>query len=129
MAERLIRGQWVPMTTGDARAVLAKKPSKYRSQRCEWKGEKFDSRKELERHLVLLDMQAKGEISELKRQPKYRLIVEGVKICDYIPDWDYIETKNTQVVAEDAKGFQTPEFKLKWKLAKALFREVDWRLS
>ncbi len=93
------------------------------------KSETFDSVKEYERHLVLLDMQKRGEIEELVRQPQYRLIVNGVKICDYYPDWDYVETKGVQVVCEDAKGFQTPEFKLKWKLAKALYPEVDWRLS
>lgn len=103
------------------------KPSKYRNARCEWKGEKFDSKRELERHLVLLDMQKRGEISDLLRQYPFTIKVEGMKICTYVADWRYVQ--RGQNVIEDAKGFRTPEFKLKWKLMHALYPQFDFRLS
>ncbi len=114
--------------------------TKYGNVKCEWNGEKFDSKRELERHLVLLDMQKRGEISNLERQPRFSLFVGAAKICDYVGDWRYEQTVEKhslkfrpygvrKQVVEDAKGFQTPEFKLKWKLAKALYPEIDWRLS
>ncbi len=106
------------------------------------KSETFDSQKEYLRHLVLLDMQKKGEIEGLLRQPRYRLIVNEKLICAYVGDWFYMEDKdrgqrwNTGIrkrtlhaVVEDAKGYQTPDFKIKWALAKALHPEIEWRLS
>jgi len=120
----------------------ARKPSKYKNTRCEYMGEKFDSKKELNRHLVLLDMQKRGEIKNLKRQPRYKLKVGPVLVCTYVPDWSYLIPGGAlhitgggrvvpcgKEVCEDAKGFQTREFKLKWKLAQALYPEIDWRLS
>lgn len=109
---------------------------KYGNTKCEWQGEKFDSKRELERHLVLLDMQKRGEIGGLLRQPRYRLVVNEEHICDYVGDWFYTlrvygsRAKPVDIeTVEDCKGFQTPEFKLKWKLCKALYPEIDWRLS
>ncbi len=121
-----------PMGPREAIALLTKAKSKYRAVKCEWRGEKFDSKKEMLRHIALLDMQAKGEIASLLRQPRYDLVVNGIHICIYVADWFYVETPQggwTCGVVEDAKGFQTPEFKLKFKLAKALYPQYSWRLS
>ena len=107
-----------------------KKRSKYGNRRVEKNGEKFDSVREYERHLVLLDMQKRLEINKLRRQPRYDLRVGGVSVGTYVGDWVYEDLREGgRLVVEDAKGFQTPEFKLKWKLAKALYPEIDWRLS
>ncbi len=116
--------------------MIAPGRAKYRNIKCEWRGEKFDSKRELERHLVLLDMRRNGEIKHLKRQPRFKLVVDEQLICTYVADWQYVEISmdgggntRSQVVVEDAKGFQTPEFKLKWKLAQALNPYLDFRLS
>ncbi len=112
--------------------------SKYGNTKCEWRGEKFDSKKELERHLVLLDMQNKGEIRALKRQVSFKLQLLGILIGKVRPDWTYEEPTGIsstprlpvwRKVAEDAKGYQTPDHKTRWKLAKALYPQYDWRLS
>jgi hypothetical protein len=130
MAESLVKGQWVPMAFGKPGFGLNKKRAKYGNRKCVWQGEKFDSKRELERHLVLLDMQKRGEISTLIRQRRYPMIVKGVEVCTYIPDWTYIERGKPDVlVCEDAKGVKTAAFVIKFKLAKALYPEIDWRLS
>lgn len=103
------------------------KRSKYGNRKVVKNGETFDSVREYERHLVLLDMQKRGEIHQLRRQPKYHLVVLGWSICTYVGDWYYRE--NGQVVVEDAKGYQTREFKIKWKLAQALHPSIEFRLS
>ena len=110
-------------------ADLTKKPSKYRNRKVVKNGETFDSVREYERHLALRDMQKRGEIVGLKRQPVVRLVVCGSPICKYIPDWEYFDPKIQRYVYEDAKGTQTPEFKLKWKLAQAILPGFVWRLS
>jgi hypothetical protein len=77
------------------------------------------SRLEATRCTELTLMEAAGEISELKQQPRFRLEVNGVHICDYIADWSYV-TKGAQAeVVEDAKGVLTAECRLKLKLMQA----------
>jgi hypothetical protein len=51
-------------------------------------------------------------------QPRYRLEVCGVHVCDYVADFRYEEGGAT--VVEDAKGFKTAAYKLKKKLMKAI---------
>lgn len=105
---------------------LRRRP-KYGNVKVERDGEKFDSKREFERHKMLEQCQRDGLISHLERQPKFDLFVEGKKICRYIGDWAYVE--HGRVVVEDSKGHQTRDFKLKWKLAQALHPQITWRLS
>ncbi len=118
------------MTPREAIALLTKPKSKYGNRKVEKNGETFDSVREYKRHLVLLDMEKKGEIFNLQRQYPLPLVVEGEFIATYIADWRYLDMKIEGIVIEDAKGFKTPEFKLKWKLARALYPGIKaWRLS
>ncbi len=131
----------------DARLVVmaeeTAKKSKYGNHKVVVDGEKFDSEREYKRHLVLLDMQAKGEIRELKRQVTFDLVVNDEKIGSVRPDWTY--QRRTCLngmawvfsdppaygskVAEDSKGYQTKDHKTRWKLAQALYPEIEWKLS
>ena len=57
--------------------------------------------------------------------------INNQKICTYIADFEYdIERENGTIdhVIEDAKGIQTPEFKLKKKMMKAI-HNIDIHLS
>ena len=102
-------------------------------------GVRFASKSEAKRDAELRLLLRSGEISHLKRQPRFPLVVNGVPICTYVADWRYTESRVTSTrlhshmtkidVVEDRKGVQTPAFKIKWALAKALFPEIEWRLS
>jgi hypothetical protein len=91
--------------------------------------ERFDSKAEAERHLELLEKVARKEITGLERQPVFRLEVEGTWITTYRADWRYYDLINECVAVEDKKGFETPEFKIKWRLVQALHPDIDFRLS
>ncbi len=86
---------------------------------------------------MLLDMQKRGEIRNLKRQVTFKLMVNGQLIGRVRPDWTYDKDQGAALkvafrwrpTADDAKGYQTPDHKTRWKLAKALYPEIDWRLS
>ena len=105
-----------------------KRRNKFGATKVTVDGESFDSKREHARHLELLALQRGGVIRDLKRQPKYDLVVNDQHICRYVGDWFYFE--GDQRVCEDSKsGFQTPEFKIKWKLANALFPVIEWRLT
>ena len=62
-------------------------------------------------------------VTNLKLQVPFDLNVNGQKICKYIADFTYtirnIDNTSEEIV-EDAKGIETPEFKLKKKLMKAI---------
>ena len=47
--------------------------SKYNNQKCKFNGLKFDSIKERDYYLLLLDKQKHGAVRDLKRQSKTRL--------------------------------------------------------
>lgn len=105
--------------------------NKYRNVPTVVDGVRFASKAEARRDAELALLERAGEIRGLQRQPRYKLIVHGEKICTYVPDWSYIEKHGGAElpVCEDKKGKETPEFKLKFKLAKALFPRITWRLS
>ena len=99
------------------------KANKYQAHKCEFNGEKFDSRKELQRYLELRLLSRSGEITGLKRQVKFELIpaqrepdktgkrggmIKGKTLeqsCDYYADFVY-KDKQGNTVVEDVKGYK-----------------------
>lgn len=102
--------------------------TKYKNQPVVVDGIRFASKREAHRYGELKLLQRAGEISGLQRQPRFVLSVQGQEICSYIGDFQYSERKGHPYVIEDVKGFETPEFKIKWRLAQALHPGIDWRL-
>lgn len=106
-----------------AQAVLLKPKTrnKYNARKVYHKGKVFDSQKEFRRYLELRDWLARGIISDLVLQPRFRLDVNGLHICVYVADYQYV--KNGETIVEDVKSKATaklPVFKLKQKLMKAI---------
>lgn len=99
------------------------KVNKYQAQKCEFKGEKFDSRKELHRWLELRLLERSGEITELKRQVKFELIPAQKdekgkcfeRAVTYWADFVY-KDKQGKTVVEDTKGMCTKDYIIKRKL-------------
>lgn len=102
--------------------------SKYGAEKVLWRGERFDSRKELERYIVLLDRQKRGEIRNLERQKKFLLIPKQTdrsgKVLEreisYIADFVYRQRDPEKLaderIIEDVKGYKTKEYIIKRKL-------------
>lgn len=82
-------------------------------------GIRFASTAEANRYFELRLMSRVGDVVDLELQPKYPLVVNGVKIGAYVADFRY--KLNGVVVVEDVKGVKTPVYKLKKKLVKALY--------
>lgn len=94
------------------------KPSKYRNKKTEVDGVTFASKKEATRYLILKERLKAGEIASLELQPKYPMVVGGVKVCVYVADFRYRE--GGESVTEDVKGCKTAVYRIKKKLLKAL---------
>lgn len=97
-----------------------KQPSKYRATRTEVDGHMFASKKEAFRYCALKLLQQRGVIADLELQPKYDLIVNGLKICRYIGDFLYYDNEKQTMVWEDVKGVKTPAYVIKRNLMKAV---------
>lgn len=109
---------------------------KYGNKHVEWQGQAFDSKKELQRWLVLMEAEEKGIISDLERQPQFELIPKVTetyvkhlktkdKVCErtvqlpisYKGDFRYV--KDGVTVVEDVKAsayMLDPKFLIKEKL-------------
>lgn len=99
--------------------VDSPKPNKYSAIKTEVDGIIFDSKREATRYQDLRYRQAAGEISDLKLQVSYPLVVNGVKIATYRADFEYLEGE--QKITEDAKGCKTPTYRIKKKLMLAIY--------
>tara|TARA_R110000737_G_scaffold328923_1_gene343779 strand:+ start:114 stop:488 length:375 start_codon:yes stop_codon:yes gene_type:complete len=95
---------------------------KYGNKKVTVQGIKFDSKWESERYLYIKSLERAGRVRNLELQVRFNLLVNDQKICAYIADFRY-EKENVngdwETIIEDAKGVETPEFKLKKKLMKA----------
>lgn len=95
------------------------KRPKYGNKRTVVDGINFASQKEARRYGELKLLAKAGEIQNLQLQPRFPLKVFGQLVTTYVGDFQYLET-NGRVVVEDAKGFKTPEYKIKAKLFAAV---------
>lgn len=98
------------------------KRNKYRNNKAEVDGIKFDSRKEANRYSELKILEQAGEIKNLERQKKYLLIPSQKdenehcieRECSYMADFVY--EKDGKTIVEDTKGLRTTAYIIKRKL-------------
>lgn len=101
---------------------LKRSRPKYGNKKTVVNGIKFDSKWEAERYLYIKSLERAGTVKDLELQVRFNLVVNEQKICAYIADFRYKREDKEgvwQEIIEDAKGVETPEFKLKKKLMKA----------
>jgi len=90
--------------------------SKYHAIRTTVDGITFASKAEAAAYVNRKMLQANGDISNLRLQPRFKIVVNGVHVCDYIADFEYDVTATGAHIVEDVKGVRTPAFVLKQKL-------------
>ena len=101
-------------------AALAKtpRPSKYRNTPVVVDGIRFASKREAKLWGELKLLERANLLTDLQRQVRFDLFVNGIKICTYVADFTY-RTERGCFVVLDAKGVKTPIFKIKAKLVKS----------
>jgi hypothetical protein len=81
----------------------------------------FHSKAEAQRYDDLTTMHQAGIIRDLELQPKFRVAINGVWICNYSADFAYFDVEREERVVEDVKGGQsTAVYRLKKRLVEAL---------
>lgn len=103
----------------DRKVETSRRRSKYGARRT---SDGYASRRERDRAWQLKVLQRAGHITALREQVPFTLIpaqtdADGkpVRPCCYIADFVYCDAAG-HLVVEDAKGFPTPEYKIKKKL-------------
>ncbi len=105
--------------------MITAKKSKYRNERCEHDGIKFDSKRERSRWFDLARQQSAGLISDLALQVPFILadpvVIGGRKrpALRYVADFVY--TRDGKIVVEDVKGRITEGYRIKRHLMKHIF--------
>ena len=133
------------LTAAEYQAILRGSPgkgpgthrTKYGSTKIETPDGTFDSKGEHRRYSELVLRQRAGEITDLTRQVRIALIVNGVHLTledkngvkrkiHYNADFSYRE--NGEYVLEDFKGYDTPTSRIKRAIVEAMLG-VSVRIS
>lgn len=106
--------------------IWGKRRSKYNAVKTKTGGITYDSKFEAKKANDLAFALLAGQLKDIERQVKIELHAYGVHICDYYIDFKVTHTNN-QIEYIEAKGKETPEFKIKWKMfvAKMAIEEPD----
>lgn len=95
--------------------------NKYNARKTTIDGVIFDSSREAKRWQELKLLEKSGQIKDLKRQV-YFVIADSVRLSGearrkpalrYVVDFVYMEADSRKYIHEDAKGFETPESRMK----------------
>lgn len=93
--------------------------NKFNAKLTELDGRTFHSAKEAKRYAELKLLARSGVISGLILQPKFDLVVNDVRVCRYVADFEYRNQAGERIV-EDCKGYLTEVYKLKRALMLAV---------
>lgn len=97
--------------------------NKYHAKKAEGVGGLYHSKRERD-YAGELDLRQKAkDIKSWGRQLKMSLDVNGFHIANYFIDFVVFHNDETTEYVE-VKGFETPEWRLKWKLFEALYGQV-----
>jgi hypothetical protein len=104
------------------RSLTKPRRNKYGARKTTYGDRVFDSAGEARRAAELSLLQRAGQIANLKFQPSYPLVVNGVHVCTIVPDFEYDDLRTGEHIVEDwkSKATKTAVFSIKSKLAKAV---------
>lgn len=99
-----------------------KRINKYNNKKVEFQGIKFDSKKEMERYILLKEKEKTGELYDLELQKSFEVVpkTDLFRAVTYRADFTYRVPGYDGIFAEDVKGYRGGEayriFKIKQKL-------------
>jgi len=88
----------------------------------------FDSKLEARRFAELKLLKAAKKIDCLLAHPTYQITIGGTKICKVELDFGYRDLESNKFILEDTKGFYTPISRLKHKLFRACYPDLELRI-
>lgn len=104
--------------------------SKYKNEKCEYKGRTFDSKKELRFYLYLEAEEKAGRIRDVQcqvpfeLQPSFKSGGKTIRAIKYVADFTYYDKSDILHIV-DTKGFRTEVYKLKKKMMQYRGYEIE----
>ena len=115
------------MTHATVRRAAALPYHKYGARKTEYAGRMYDSAAEA-RHAAELDIEHKaGRNIGWTPQVAKRIEVNGIFICKMILDFE-VKLALGRFRYDEVKGVKTPVYRLKLKLLKACYPDIDLRI-
>lgn len=109
-------------------SLVKRRNGKYNSKSTIYNGRSYDSALEAA-YANELDLRIKaGEIKEVIPQFKLELYVSNIHICNYYMDFKVILSDGS-VEFHEVKGFETDVWRIKWKLAMAIYGKENFVLK
>lgn len=104
--------------------------NKYGNHKCQYKGIKFDSKKECEYFIYLEHLEAQGAISDLQRQvrftlqPSFKHQGKTIRAITYVADFTYVDSDGKFHIV-DTKGVKTDVYLLKKKIMQFQGHDIE----
>lgn len=113
-------------TTADLNRVLNRKaitvvrPPKWRNQKVQVDGYTFDSKREAQYYAELRLREKAGEITKIVVHPPYALIVNGLIVGKYTPDFQFLENERVRVIDVKSPASKTEAYQLRKRVFEAV---------
>ena len=104
--------------------MFERRYNKYKAEKQSFGGRIYHSKKEADYAVNLAWKMKAGEIKEITPQYKIDIRVNGKHITNYYIDFRVVYSDDSVELIE-VKGFETPEWLLKWRLTEALVDEIE----
>jgi len=112
----------VNLSRQEARALLqTPKRAKFGNEKCEYKGIKFDSKRERAYYIELERREKAGEVIGVELQRPFTILINGFLIGTYKSDFAFWDNTADRFRVIDVKGMDTPLSKFKRKCVKAQY--------
>lgn len=104
---------------------------KYNNKKVEYNGIKFDSKKELNFYLELLEREKRGEVKDIQLQktfvlqPSFKFNGKTIRAITYRADFVYYDLIENKERIVDVKGFRTETYKIKKKIMQYLGNDLE----
>jgi len=98
--------------------------NKFNAKSAKYGGRVYHSKKEADYAMELEWLKKAGEIKEIIPQFKISIDVNGKHICNYYMDFKVIKPDGF-IEMHEVKGFETDLWRIKWRLATAIY--TDWK--
>lgn len=103
--------------------------TKYNNAPQIWKGERYDSKREMQYGMYLESERQAGRIKWWRRQVPVELIVNDTKVCKLIVDFLFQYPDGQQEYHEvKSPATKTPVYNLKLRLLRALHPQLTYRI-
>lgn len=104
-----------------------KRNNKFNAVKQTYNGYSYDSKREAQYAAELDWMIKAGEVEKWERQHKISLDVNDVHIANYYMDFK-VYFNDGRVEMHEVKGAETPLWRMKFRLAKALYPDYNFKV-